>query len=365
MTTDPRLQASASAARAAGLRLFQIGPLAVARMAGSSIAEPSASGWVSDFLNAAYYARKRDESQVDDLRMAISVLTTAWHRWGRRLRLGDLKAFHGAFGSERLERARTRRGTLGREALLAGGDRLLGGDFAAGYSDPELRGWGIVFAGAAERDAFEPQRRLAGGVLRELTPPERPPAEQTWHTYDPVALPSAERALAVLEATERWPDFGTELGCFTAVRREELLGQTFEIELAARITPRTPVFMRAYVTATRVLAREGDRDELETYIAGLERDMPADGRPLPPGARPLALAELTTHKGHFLGRGISRFLLFDHGGAAFIRDIGSWDPLPLHLAIPYRLGGNRAQRAFWGAGSPEQSVFDQLAALSA
>ena len=29
-----------------------------ARMAGSSIAAPSAAGWVTDFLNAAYFARR-------------------------------------------------------------------------------------------------------------------------------------------------------------------------------------------------------------------------------------------------------------------------------------------------------------------
>jgi hypothetical protein len=240
---------------------------------------------------------------------------------------------------------------------------------AEGYADPDRRGWSIVFAGAAERDGFEPERRLAGGVLRELTPPERPAAEQTWHTYDPVPLPSAERALAVLEATERWPEFGTELGRFTPVRRGGLLGQTLEIELAARVTPRTPVFMRAYVTATSVLVREREPDELDAYVEGLGRDMLAaetegDVRPMPPGARPRAVAELTTHKGHFLGHGTSRFLVFEHEGGAFIRDIGSCDPLPPHLAIPYRLGGNRAQRAFWGEGSPEQSVFNQLGLLA-
>jgi hypothetical protein len=86
-----------------------------------------------------------------------------------------------------------------------------------------------------------------------------------------------------------------------------------------------------------------------------------DVRPMPARARARALVELTTHRGHFLGRGISRFLIYKDDGQAFARDIGSWDPLPPHLAALYRLGGARAQRAFWGEGTPEQGIFQQLA----
>lgn len=324
-------------------------------MGGSSIASPSAAAWVTDFLNAAYYARPRAGRDVEDLRLAFSILTTCWHRRGRRLRMRDLAAFHRAFGCERLRDGPT----LGRSALLTGGERLLGEGFAAGYDDPERRAWGIVFADAAERASFDPQRRLADGVLRELTEPRRPDREQRWHTYEAVPLPSVEGAVAMLAATERWQDFASELGGFTAVRRGGLAGQTFEIQLAARVTPRTPVFMRAYVTATKVLLRADAPAELDAYVERLAAHVDA----LPAGGRAQALVELTTHAGHFLGRARSRLLVFEHEGRALIRDVGSWDPLPPHLAAAY-VGGKRAQRAFWGAGTPAQGVFQQLARLA-
>lgn len=343
----------------ASQRLPTTGPLALARMGGSSIASPGAAGWVTDFLNAAYYARPRARRDVEDLRLAVCVLTTCWHRWERRLRLGDLRRFHRAFGQARLRGGPT----LDPEQVLDGARALLGEDFAAGWADPERRAHGIVFRDKAARAAFDPELRLRDGALGELTPPLRQGAEQVWHTYAPVPLPSAERAAAVLAAPERWPELASELGRFTAVRRGGLPGQTFEIELAARLTPRTPVFTRAYVSATRVLTRPDDADELDAHVERIAAHMAAAGdvRPMPPGTRPHALAELTTHHGHFLGRGISRFLLYEHDGAAFARDIGSWDPLPPHLAALYNVGGAKAQRAFWGEGTPEQGIFQQLA----
>jgi hypothetical protein len=53
---------------------------------------------VTDFLNAAYYRRPVAERDVDDLRLAFTVLTTYWDReaGGRRLRVTDLAAFHRA-----------------------------------------------------------------------------------------------------------------------------------------------------------------------------------------------------------------------------------------------------------------------------
>ena len=60
------------------------GPIAravrFARMAGTSIAAPDAAPWVTDFLNAAYYARPEGEREIDDLRLAFCVLTTRWSR---------------------------------------------------------------------------------------------------------------------------------------------------------------------------------------------------------------------------------------------------------------------------------------------
>lgn len=55
------------------------------------------------------------------------------------------------------------------------------------------------------------------------------PSEQVWHTYTPVAVPSAEGAVAALSQPQRWPDYATEVGRFTPLRSGELAGQTFEI----------------------------------------------------------------------------------------------------------------------------------------
>ncbi len=188
--------------------------LAFAGLTGSSIAGHDAAPWVTDFLNAAYY--RRDGAEVDDLRLASSVITTYWWRTPRRrrLHLTDLAAFHRAFGADRLGD----RGRLDRAALLAGADRLLGDWFSEAYADEARRGWGIAFPTVAERDAYDPGQRLALGRLGELTPERAPDAEQIWHTYPPVAVPSADRAIALLGQPERWPEFASAIGRFTPLR---------------------------------------------------------------------------------------------------------------------------------------------------
>jgi hypothetical protein len=324
--------------------------LRTARMAGTSIAAPDSAAWVTDFLNAAYYARPRGGRDIDDLRLAFTILTTAWHRHGQRLGARDLPEFHRAFGEDRLQ------GTLSREALFAGASRLFDEDFAAGYADLGRRGWGIVFGDRPARDGYDPARRLADGALGEQTPPLKPPADQTWHTYEPVRVPSAEKVLDLLGRPRRWPDFMSELGRFTPVKPGGLLGQTFEIEVAARVTARTPAFTRGYVTATRVLETGV---ELDVYVDALEIEA------LPPESWPLGLVELTTHDGHFLGRAISRLILFEHAGSEWLKDVGSWDPLPPHLWLGYQLGGKRAQSKMWGEGVPAESLLHQAALVSA
>ncbi len=323
-----------------------------ARMAGSSLAAPDAAGWVTDFLNAAYYARSPAEREVDDLRLALGILTTRWHRLGRRLRAYDVLACHRAFGADRLLRAP--RLKLTREQLLAGGERLLGASFGGAWSDPARRGWGIAFADPAARGAYEPERRLRDAALGPLTPPRA--AARHWSTYPPVPLPSADAAIAALSDPARWPDFGCALGRFTALRSGGLEGQTFEIEVVAQLAPRTPVFTRGYVTATALLDDAAAiAVALEPAAAGLAEP------PLPPGATPRLLLQLTTHAGHFLGAAVSRVVVWEQGSAAFIRDIGEWDPLPAHLAVPFRLAGRAAQSSFWGGGAPEDSMLHQLA----
>lgn len=301
-------------------------------MAGSSIAGRDAAPWVTDFLNAAYF--RRHAPAVDDLRLAFCVLTTYWWRHdGARLRMTDLPAFHRAFGRARL----TGGGTLDRAALRAGAARLLGDWFTAAYADAARRGWGIAFPDAGARAAYDPSRRLALAALGELTAPA---AGTEPHTYDPVALPSAHAALAALSRPETWPDYASETGRFTPLRAGGLEGQTFEIEVAAATGTPLPLFTRGYVTVTRVGAPEPWA--------------------VPDGATAVGGVELTTHAGHFLGAAVSRLVVYEQDGGAWIRDVGTWDPLPPALAVGYALAGREAQRAFWGT-DPRRSMLVQLA----
>lgn len=341
------------------------------RLAGSSIATPGAAGWVTDFLNAAYYRRTSGEREVDDLRLASSIVTTFWHRrGGGALRGRDVLPFHKSFGRGRfVEGGRSPRGTLSREQLLEGADDLLGSWFSPGYADDRRRGWGVVFASEPERDAYEPEQRLRLAGLGALTPGIALGLEQTWHTYPPVRVPSAESVISALTRTETWPDYASEIGRFTPLRRSELLGQTFEIEVAAGTAAGRPIFQRGYVTITRLVTPE-DRPALERYFEELENGLARFGRgeprAVPEGGEAIVGFDLTTHEGHFMGRGHNRLILYGHDGATWVRAAGTWDPMPWHLEQVYRVAGRDAQHAFWGEyGLERQSMLHQLALRTA
>jgi hypothetical protein len=332
----------------------------VVRMPGSSIAGPTAVGWVTDFLNAAYFARPAGKRDVDDLRLAFCVLTTRWQQRGADARLGaaDVLVFHRAFGPHRLRAVP--RMTLDRTGLLEGGGTLFGDWFPDAVADPARRAHGIAFATEADREAFDPSARLPFTALGDLDAPRAPATAQVWSDYAAVPLTSAERTAALMQQPERWPDVAAEGGRFTALRRGGLDGQTFEIEIIAIPAPRAPVYTRGYVTATRVL-RRGD-PELGPFLDALG----ASGKPAVPAGADVHLAvELTTHAGHFLGRGLSRLLVWEDAEGAWLRDVGSWDPLPVELAAPYRFAGEAAQHAFWGPDKPDQSMLVQIARASA
>ena len=331
------------------------GALRVARMAGSSIATPGAAGWVTDFLNAAYFARPARSRDVDDLRLAHGVLTTRWASHPhRRLGARDLGAFHRAFGARRLRAG----GRLDRDTMLEGAGALLGDWFAAAWADERRRAHGIAFRTVAERRGFDPASRARHAAVGALSPPAAPPAERDWTTYRPVALPDADAALRFLRDPGRWPDMGSAGGRFTALRTAGLHRNTFEIEVHAQALPRVGVATRGYVTCTalntggRALTRAVDA--IRAYVEDA----------LPDGGRALALVALTTHAGHFMGRAVSNLLVFEAGGGAFIRDIGTWDPLPPHLAAPYTLAGKAAQKAFWEPDPPALSMLAQLARVT-
>ena len=322
-------------------------------MSGSSIAAPDAAGWVTDFLNAAYFARPRNRRSVDDLRLAFAVLTTRWHLLGgRRLRAWDVLAFHRAFGRDRFLGRRSPRGTVDRERLLTGAARLLGGWFPGAYTDPERRGYGIAFPAPEELAAYRPQSRLRHAALGPPAPPSAAAGDRVWHTYPPVAVGSAHATLAVMSSPRRWPDFASELGRFTPLRSGGLAGQTFEIEVVVRLARRLPLYTRGYVTCRRALTRE-QPEALSAAVAGLIDAARVESPIVPADGTPVLLVELDTHAGHFMGRARSHIVCWESRGRGWLRDVGVWDPMPPALAHAYRFAGRRAQLDFWGGGRPE------------
>lgn len=335
-----------------------------ARMAGTSTAAPDAAPWVTDFLNAAYYARPADERSVDDLRLAFTILTTRWWRRGaRRLHLTDLPRFHRAFGRRRMS-PRGGFGRLTREDLLAGAERMLGPGFAEGYDDPARTGWGIVFATPDERASYIPEVRLRSARLGPMTPPLGPPADLVWQSYPPVPVPDVPLTLSRIAAPERWPASGSDHGRFTPLRTGGLPGQTFEIEVVAGAGTRHPLITRGYVTATRV-SDEGTPEALADAVARLEAGLAGAGGAVPPGQSPVAVVELTTHAGHFIGPAVSNLLLTSGPDGGTLRDIGVWEPMAFPQRTAYRLGGRDAQHAFWGEAAPSGSMLHQFAAPDA
>jgi len=334
-----------------------------ARAAGSSVAAPDAAGWVTDFLNAAYFARPAPARDVEDLRLAFGIVTTRWHALGhRRLRAYDVLPFHKTFMRARL--TASPRGDLDRDALLEGAAKLVGPWFPDAWADPARRGWGIAFPTADQRDAYDPEVRLRGAGLSAPTPPVADPRHQIWHTYPPVPVPSAPAVIAAITRPETWPDYASALGRFTPVRRGGLLDQTFEIEVVARLAPRLPAYTRGYVTITRLVTPD-DPSALHAYFDELNENMVRLGRdeppPVPDGATPLVGFDLTTHEGHFMGRARNRLVLYEQDGQAFLRAAGTWDEMPWALDQAYRRAGQHAQQAFWGMGTAEESMLHQIA----
>lgn len=345
-------------------RLATAGADDLARLGGSTLATPAAAPWVTDFLNAAYYAKPRARRDVADLRLAFMVLTTHWHRIGRgRLGAADVLDFHRAFGTARFRGSGGRTGTLDRDAVLAGGAALLGDWFPHAATDWERTGWGIAFPSVAAKQAHDPEARLRRAKVGPLAPPSTPVDEQVWHTYPPVEVPDAEATTAALLAVEHWPDYGSELGRFTPLRNRGLAGQTFEVEVVGFPSPRTPVFMRAYVTVDNLVTDDDARARdawVDEVRAGF-RERPDELDPLPDSAELLVGFDLVCHEGHFMGNARNRLLLYRHRGRDWVRAGGSWDPMTWHLSEMYDRVGRWSQHAFWGMEAPRQSMLHQLA----
>ncbi len=359
-----------SAAAGAGValvadRALQSAPGRFAQMGGSTLAAPSAAAWITDFLNAAYYAKRGDLRDLDDLRLAFTILTTYWHHSGnRRLGAADVLRFHKALGTARLRGTGGTTGTLDRASLLDGGARLLGDWFPAAAHDWDRLGWGIAFPTVADKAAHDPEIRLAGAKVGALTPPRRPVDAQVWHTYPPVEVPDAGDTAAAVLAVEHWPDYGSELGRFTPLRRTGLAGQTFEIEVVGFAGARLPVFTRGYVTVTTLVTAD-DPAARDAWVAGLRQGFaahPEEQQPIPDGAEVHAGFDLTCHEYHFMGAAKNRLVLYTVDGRSYLRAAGTWDPMHRHLAELYDRVGRYSQHAFWGMGSPEESMLHQIAA---
>ena len=359
-----------SAVAGAGLtltlqRAARSAPGQLARMGGSSLAAPTAAAWITDFLNAAYYAKDRPQRDLDDLRLAFTILTTYWNHVGtRKLRAADVARFHQAFGTARLRGTGGRTGTLDRASLLDGAARLLGEWFPDAVEDWDRLGWGIAFPTLAQKDAHDPERRLAQARVGPLTPPARPETEQIWHTYPPVEVPDAAATAAAVLAVEHWPEYASELGRFTPLRRRGLAGQTFEIEVVGFPSPRTPVFTRGYVTITTLVTAQepAARDEWVTDVRRGFADRPGEQQPIPDGAEVHAGFDLTCHEGHFMGAAKNRLVLYTLDGRSYLRAAGTWDPMQWHLAELYERVGRYSQHAFWGMESEQESMLHQIAA---
>ena len=113
--------------------------------------------------------------------------------------------------------------------------------------------------------------------LGKLNPEDASLEDQVWHTYPPVAMPSAEGVIAALTAPETWPDYASELGRFTPLRAGGLDGQRFEIEVAAGTSSGRPVFTRGYVTIT-VLVTPDDPQALNAWVQDLEEGLARYGK---------------------------------------------------------------------------------------
>lgn len=345
-------------------RLRRSGVLATATRAGSTVASPSSVAWVTDFLNAAYFAKDRADRDLDDLRLAFTILTTEWHERGtRRLGAAEVLRFHRAFGLARFRGSGGRTGTLDRAALVEGGAALFGDWFPEAAGDWDRLGWGIAFRTADDKAAHDPEIRLRRAQVGPLTPPRRPAAEQTWHTYPPVAVDDVGATVEALLAVEHWPDYASELGRFTPLRRGGLDGQTFEIEVVGFPAPRTPIYLRAYVTVDDLVTADDPAavkrwvDDLRSGFAGRADELD----PVPDGAEVHAAFDLVCHEGHFMGDAKNRLVLYSLDGQAFVRAAGTWDPMTWALAEVYDRVGRWSQHAFWGMEGAEQSMLHQLA----
>jgi hypothetical protein len=147
--------------------------------------------------------------------------------------------------------------------------------------------------------------------LEEATDPEGP--AQAPRTGLLRFARMAGSSIAALTAPETWPDYASDIGRFTPLRRGGLAGQTFEIEVAAGTGSGRPVFTRGYATITQLVTPD-DPAGLAAWVGDLEDGLARYGadepRAVPEDGQALVGFDLTTHEGHFMGSGHNRLLLY-------------------------------------------------------
>ena len=341
-------------------------------MSGSSIAAPDAAPWITDFLNAAYFRRTPELRDVDDLRLAFAILTTRWHRArpppaarARRARLPPRVRPRALPGRQPLARAgrstASSCSTAPRACSATGSRTPTPTTRGAAGASPSRRG--------ATRAATAPRSACARRGSAPLTPARAPGAEQTWHTYPPVALPSADAVVAALSQPETWPDYATELGRFTPVRAGGLAGPDVR-DRGRRGHGARPARLHARLRdhhAARHARRT--RTRCAPTSTSSTRAWPASAatsrRPSPTARRRSLAFDLTTHEGHFMGRGNNRLVLYEQDGAG-VRARGGHvgpDAVAPRAGLPAR-GPRRPARVLGRGRLADQSMLHQIAAAA-
>ena len=316
----------------------------------------AAGPWVTDFLNAAYYARPVAERAAATSASRTAILATrGTPRRAAGARDARPAAFHRAFGAIASPTAAASTATrCSRAAPSCSGTGAPAPSATTGGARPRIAA-PVRRRGAS---AYEPESRATGGGLGALTAPAAPLADHARERHEPVPLADRGAALRFLADPGRWPDMGSDRGRFTALRaaapaRADVRDRA---ETSGRLD-RLPMYSRAYVTCTAC------------HEAGAAPGRPGRGahRPAPAladAARPSRASSSRTHARHPLGAAISRLLITRGGGGARSATSASRDPLPWHLQ--QRVRARRADGAggVLGARAGQASMLAQLALVT-
>jgi len=326
----------------------------------SPIFDRDAAPWVTELLQAGYYALAPRRRALEHLRLVLATLTTYWYRKPGRVPVGasDLDAFRAAYGSEELGSARGLRGVLTRSQLELGARRLLGEWFVSCFGRPDCQGHGVVFESPAQRARYDPRARLALVQQALLDTPTADVRGLRWRRQPAVALGSERAALALLSAPESFPALACECGWLTALRAGGLAGQSFELDAVCFSAEGNPSFACAYLSVSAHESAEdlpALRDHCERLEQRLREDEGDAAIILPYAARPLLAFELSAHAGQPLGDLTVSFVLYARDGRAW---------LSVAIGSEPRSGVSACDAwcsDFFGGGEPRRSLPHQLA----